>query len=76
MKVALYQLVGYESDDGGMPCSGDYDNKPEWVRVSEFVEVDFPMLENVDFAAAKQASKAHEIANLEEKLKKLKGAES
>jgi hypothetical protein len=73
MKIALYQLVGYITSDAGTPCDESFEKKKDWIRVSEFVEVDFPMLENVDYEAAKIARNENQIAELEEKLKKLKG---
>lgn len=58
MKIALYKNIKYDyesviiiSDDSTIEY---YDKDSEHIRISEFVDIDFPML-NVDLTAAKVA---------------------
>mgnify|MGYP003489475181 FL=1 len=71
MKVALFKLTKYpEGGSLGQPfeegMSGD-----DWTRVSDWVEVEFNMID-VDFEDAKRAAKQREIDSLQKKIDALK----
>ena len=64
MKIAQYKHLEYGYIYNISESEFDYhDNSDEYIRISETIEVDFPMLSNVDINSKK-------VAIIDEKIKK------